>query len=56
MRSDATKAKKSLGWEPKVSFEEGLDITIEWFRNYLRVYYDTDSPLVSLSKGIGNER
>lgn len=52
MRSDSTKAQRLLGWEPKVSFEEGLDATIEWFRNYLKVYYDTDSPLVSLSKGI----
>lgn len=52
MSSDATKANKLLGWGPKVSFEEGLDITIEWFRNYLKVYYDTDSPLVFLSKGI----
>ena len=50
MRSDATKAKELLGWEPKVSFEEGLDITIEWFRKYLNVYYSPDSPLVSLGK------
>lgn len=52
MSSDSTKAQRLLGWEPKVSFEEGLDTTIEWFRNYLRVYYSADSPLVSLSKGI----
>jgi len=55
MRSDATKAQKLLGWEPKVSFEEGLDITIEWFRNYLKVYYGKDSPLVFLSKGISDK-
>lgn len=56
MSSDSTKAKEILGWEPKVSFEEGLDVTIEWFRNYLKVYYDKDSPLVCLSKGISNKR
>jgi len=49
MRSDATKAQKILGWQPKVSFEEGLDITINWFRKYLSVYYAKNSPLVSLS-------
>lgn len=55
MRSDATKAKEILGWEPKISFEEGLDATIEWFRNYLSIYYSEDSPLLSLSMGINNK-
>jgi len=31
-RPDITKAKKELGWEPKVSLEEGLKRTIEWFK------------------------
>ena len=26
------KAKKLLDWEPSVSLEEGLDRTIEWYR------------------------
>ena len=29
---DATKAKSELGWEPKVTYEEGLQKTIDWFR------------------------
>jgi UDP-glucose 4-epimerase len=29
---DATKAKDVLGWEAKVSFEEGLKKTVEWWR------------------------
>jgi dTDP-glucose 4,6-dehydratase len=30
---DISKAKKLLDWEPKVSFEEGLKKTIEWFKS-----------------------
>lgn len=34
-RPDITKAKRELGWEPKVDFEQGLARTIKWFReNY----------------------
>jgi dTDP-glucose 4,6-dehydratase len=28
-----SKAKKELGWEPKISLEAGLKETIEWFKN-----------------------
>ncbi len=30
---DISRAKKILGWEPKVQFEEGIKKTIEYFRN-----------------------
>jgi dTDP-glucose 4,6-dehydratase len=32
-RPDITKAKKLLNWEPKVSLEKGLKLTIEYFKN-----------------------
>ena len=32
---DITLAKNTLGWEPKIKLEEGLDKTIEYFRNFL---------------------
>ncbi|MCL5069598.1 MAG: SDR family oxidoreductase [Actinobacteria bacterium] len=32
-RPDISKAKKILGWEPKVSLNEGLGKTIEWFKS-----------------------
>jgi len=32
---DITKAKEVLGWEPKVDLEEGLRLTIEWFKKKL---------------------
>ena len=28
---DATKLEKELGWRPSVTFEEGLEITIDWY-------------------------
>jgi len=31
-KPDIAKAKRILGWEPKVGLEEGLERTIEWFK------------------------
>ncbi len=28
---DATKINKSLGWKPSVTFEEGLELTVDWY-------------------------
>lgn len=30
---DASKINEELGWKPSVTFEEGLDITIDWYLN-----------------------
>jgi len=30
---DSSKVKKELGWEPRVSFEEGLKKVIDWYKN-----------------------
>lgn len=30
---DASKINKELGWEPSVTFEQGLEITIDWYLN-----------------------
>ena len=32
-RPDITKAKQVLGWEPKVPLDEGLTVTIDYFKN-----------------------
>tara|TARA_B100000886_G_scaffold95631_2_gene63397 strand:- start:12806 stop:13783 length:978 start_codon:yes stop_codon:yes gene_type:complete len=32
---DITKAKTQLGWEPKISLDNGLEKTISWFKNLL---------------------
>jgi UDP-glucuronate decarboxylase len=35
-KPDVTKAKNVLGWEPKVKVEDGLQKTIEYFKNELK--------------------
>jgi dTDP-glucose 4,6-dehydratase len=30
---DFSKIKNELGWEPKISFEDGLKMTVDWFKN-----------------------
>jgi dTDP-glucose 4,6-dehydratase len=32
---DITRAKKVLGWEPRVDFDEGIAKTIEYFRDWI---------------------
>ncbi|MFM2167339.1 MAG: hypothetical protein RIS79_1710 [Verrucomicrobiota bacterium] len=34
---DITLARKLLGWEPKISFEEGIAQTVAYFRDFLRI-------------------
>lgn len=34
-RPDTTRARELLGWEPRVSWEEGLSRTVEWFADVL---------------------
>jgi len=29
--ADITKAKDLLGWEPRISLEEGIDRTVKWY-------------------------
>lgn len=39
--ADISKIKKDLGWEPKISLEEGLKKTIEYYQDNIK-YYETD--------------
>jgi len=32
---DSSKARKELGWEPQVEFEDGIRMTVEWWRERL---------------------
>jgi len=31
---DSSKIRKKLGWQPKISFEDGLRCTVEWYLNH----------------------
>jgi NAD dependent epimerase/dehydratase len=36
--ADASKAERLLGWKPEVALEDGLQLTVEWFRDALARY------------------
>ncbi len=38
LQADFTKAKRILGWQPTISLEEGLKITIDWIKEHLAFY------------------
>ena len=44
-RPDITLAKKVLGWEPQISLEQGLDTTIAYFSEKMRVAADSSAAL-----------
>jgi NAD dependent epimerase/dehydratase len=37
--SDNSKARADLGWEPRVSMEEGLALTVAWIKAHLDLYH-----------------
>jgi NAD dependent epimerase/dehydratase len=36
--SNNSLARETINWQPRVSFEQGLDLTIEWIRQHLDLY------------------
>ena len=50
MSGDYTKAKKLLGWSPKVPLEEGLRRSIEWYRKFLDIFEGKESKLLNLNE------
>ena len=36
--ADASKARRLLGWSPSMTFEQGLETTIEWYRAHRHVW------------------
>jgi dTDP-D-glucose 4,6-dehydratase len=37
----------SLGWAPRTAFEEGLKITVEWYRKYGETWWGDVSPILT---------
>jgi len=35
MHADASRSRDELGWVPRISLEEGLRRTVDWYRNEL---------------------
>jgi dTDP-glucose 4,6-dehydratase len=52
-RPDITKARSILGWEPKVALDEGLTLTIEYFKNKVS---ETGSLAMSPAAGEPSDR
>jgi len=48
MCGDADKAKNILKWQPKISFEDGIKKSIEWYGNFLNVFESEESKLYNL--------
>lgn len=38
LHADARRARQMLGWQPRVSLDEGLERTIAWIRDHLELY------------------
>ena len=50
MSADAQNAAKYLNWTPEIDFTSGLRKTVEWYRNYLEVFADSNSGLAKICK------
>lgn len=42
--ADISKAERLLGWTPKVELEDGLDASVQWYRNHLPWAGELDLP------------
>ena len=45
MRSESKKAESILKWKGKINFEEGLNLTIKWFKKFLKIYFEPNGLL-----------
>ena len=45
MSADNERALNLLNWTPSISFDEGLEKTIYWYKNYLEIFYSPNSSL-----------
>lgn len=50
MRASNKKAEEILGWRPKIDFDTGLKMTIDWFKKYRELFEDKNSVLSRLNR------
>ena len=43
MRAENEFTTKNIGWKPSVTFDEGLKNSIEWYKNFIQLYFDKKS-------------
>ena len=48
MSADTSRAEDIINWSPKIDFQKGLSKTIEWYREYVDIYYNKKSALNNL--------
>ena len=48
MKADGGKAAALMGWKPTIGLDEGLKLTIDWYRRFLGVFTDDSSALLAL--------
>lgn len=53
MVADSNRARRLIGWTPKVDLTEGLAQTVEWYRRFLATYSGLSSPLAALGRTDG---
>ena len=43
MQAENKFVTKSLGWKPSITFDAGLKNSVEWYKNFIKLYYDKQS-------------
>ena len=43
MQAENKFVTKTLGWKPSVTFDEGLTNSIQWYKKFLKLYFDQQS-------------
>ena len=43
MQAENKFVTKTLGWKPSVKFDEGLKNSVEWYKNFVKLYFDKQS-------------
>ena len=43
MQAENKFVTKTLGWKPSVKFDDGLKNSVEWYKNFVKLYFDKQS-------------